>query len=140
MTRFNITMHQAVELILRSLKNGHGGEIFVPKLKAYKVATITEAIVELLNANNEIEIISARHGEKYHEALISKDEIRNTYENETDYILVDKLTQHLNSNIMPTLQHANFSDEYSSDKVDLLSKEDLKQIILDEGLINSNNK
>ena len=92
MTRFNITMDQAIGLIMRAL-NGMGGEVFIPKLKAYKTGDMRDAIVDLMGAKNEIQKIPVRPGEKYHESLISKDEIRNVYETNEDYILFEEQTQ-----------------------------------------------
>ena len=138
MTRFTITMDQAVDLVMRSLTNGVGGEIFVPKLKAYKVKTMTDAIMELFDAKNEVEIISARSGEKYHESLISKDEIRNTFENDVDFVLLDKLTQSTNPASASTLTPVNYKDEYSSEHATLLSKQEIKDILIQEQLISQN--
>ena len=89
MTRFNITMDQALDLILRALKYKMGGTIFIPKLKAYRVGDMKNAITELLHSKNEVKRIPVRPGEKYHESLISSDEIRNTYETKEDYVIFE---------------------------------------------------
>ena len=135
MTRFNITMTQALELIFRVLKNGAGGEILIPKLKAYRVEDIKDAIVELLNGKNETEIINVRPGEKFHEVLINKNEIRNTYETDQDYIIFDKHFHFPDAPLVSEFKKTNLEDEYSSDKVDLLTKEELKEILIKEKLI-----
>jgi UDP-N-acetylglucosamine 4,6-dehydratase len=109
MTRFNITMEEALNLIFRAIKNSKGGEIFIPKLKAYKVGDMKDAIVEGLNSSIKSEIISIRPGEKIHEFLINTDELRNTFENNEDYIIIDQQLQ---------------------DKVDLLTKDELKEILI----------
>jgi len=133
MTRFNITISQALDLIFRSLENAQGGEVIVPKLKAYKVEDMKNAISEILDANPEVEIINARPGEKYHEVLINKDEIRNTYEDDNDYIVFDKTMQ--SSLDLTKLNKANLFDEYSSDKVPLLSVNEIKKILIEENLV-----
>ena len=135
MTRFTITMNQALELIFRALKKGKGGEIFVPKLSAYRVGDIKDAILNLLNSSTETEIISIRPGEKIHESLISNDELRNTFEINEDYVVIDKLLQDsgylTDNNIIPTkLDH-----QYSSDNVELLTIDKLKQLLNNEKLI-----
>lgn len=134
MTRFNITMDQAIGLIMRAL-NGMGGEVFIPKLKAYKTGDMRDAIVDLMGAKNEIQKIPVRPGEKYHESLISKDEIRNVYETNEDYILFEEQTQVHDLDSIKSIKKAELTDSYSSDKVELLSKEELKQILLDEKLV-----
>jgi UDP-N-acetylglucosamine 4,6-dehydratase/5-epimerase len=135
MTRFTITMGEALELILRALKNGNGGEVFVPKLNAYRVGDIKDAILDLLNSSKETEIISIRPGEKMHESLISNDELRNTFEINEDYIIIDKQLQDAgyldNNNVIRT----KLDYQYSSDKVDLLTIDKLKQVLVSEKLI-----
>lgn len=133
MTRFNITMNQALDLILRVIKNSFGGDVFVPKLKAYKVGDIKDVICELLDYNKGIETIPVRPGEKFHESLISKHEIRNTYENNGDYVIFEDQTG-LNRTI-PNTKKTSLIDEYSSDKVELLSKNEIKTILKNENLI-----
>lgn len=135
MTRFNITMNQALDLVLRGMKNGIGGEIFVPKLKAYRLNDLKDAIVELLHSDIKTEKIPVRPGEKHHELLINKYEIRNTYETKEDYVIFDKQTQFVALKDMPYRKLANLKDEYSSDTVTLLTKEEIKKIIVKEGLI-----
>lgn len=136
MTRFNITMNKAIDLIFRALKNGKGGEIFVPKLKAYKLNDMKDAILELMKYQNDIEIIGIRSGEKYHESLISKDETRNTYETDLDYIIYEKQTQGQNSEFKE--EKSNISEQYSSDKVALLNKDEIKDILIREKLTPQN--
>ena len=124
MTRFNITMNQALDLIFRVIKNGYGGDVFVPKLKAYKVGDIKDALCDLLECKNDIEKIPIRFGEKFHESLISKHEIRNTYESaDNDYVIFEDQTG-LNRTI-PNTKKTLLTDEYSSDKVELLTKQEL---------------
>jgi len=135
MTRFNITMDQALQLIFRALKNSQGGEVFVPKLKAYKVADIKDAILELLKSHNKTEVISVRPGEKYHETLISKDEIRNTYENSDDYVILEQQVQNQYLKKKSNIKKTMLNDQYSSDKVPLLTKDELKNILTKQNLI-----
>ncbi|KAG2477626.1 MAG: Polysaccharide biosynthesis protein CapD (PseB) [Nitrosopumilales archaeon] len=138
MTRFNITMNSALDFVLRALNNRMGGEVFVPKLKAYKVGDIKDAIIELANSNAEVEKISVRPGEKFHESLISINEIRNTFETKEDYLIVDQQTQNLNNVEMKNLKKSELKDRYSSDKVELLTKDELKEILINEKLISAN--
>lgn len=135
MTRFNITMNQALDLILRVLKNGYGGDVFVPKLKAYKVGELKDVLSDLLDNKNGFEKIPIRPGEKFHEILINEHEIRNTYEsNDGDYVIYE-------NPIMPQLENSpytnktSFKREYSSNEADLLSKKELKDIIIKEQVV-----
>lgn len=137
MTRFNITMREALDLIMRSLQKGTGGEVFVPKLRAYKVGDMKDAIIELTNSNCKVEKISVRPGEKYHESLISEDEIRNVYESNEDYEIFEAQTQNYDVTEIKGLKKANLTERYSSDKVQLLTKEEIKEILIREKLITS---
>jgi len=135
MTRFNITMSQALELIFRTLKNSIGGEVFIPKLKAYRLSDLTDAVLELTGSNNEAEIISVRPGEKFHEILISKDELRDTYETKNDYVIFEEKMLVNYSIDDAGFSKTNLKEEYSSDRAELLSKNELKRIITNENLI-----
>ena len=67
MTRFNITLHEATDMVHKLLKKSTGGEIFVPKLKSFKITDLAKAI----NPKNKIKIVGIRPGEKLHEQMIS---------------------------------------------------------------------
>jgi UDP-N-acetylglucosamine 4,6-dehydratase/UDP-glucose 4-epimerase len=135
MTRFTITMDQALDLILRSIKNGTGGEVFVPKLPAYRVGDLKESIMELMKSNAETQSIPVRPGEKYHESLISRDEIRNTYETKEDYVIFEPQTQNHDFTDNAHIVKTSRTDEYSSDKVPLLKKDEIKKILEKERII-----
>lgn len=136
MTRFTITMKEALELSLRTLQNGEGGQVFIPKLKAYKTGDIKDAIVELTNSKVSTERIPIRPGEKYHESLIIKDEVRNTFESDKDYVVFDKQME--NSDLKSKhYKKTSLTDGYSSDKVELFTKEELKEILIKENLVPS---
>lgn len=135
MTRFNISMRQALDLIFRSIQNAEGGEVFVPKLSAYRVDDLKEALFQILGKNTGTVSLQVRPGEKYHESLISNEEMRNTFENDVDYVIIEKQIQNLHKNSFNNLKITTRTDEYSSNKVDLIPINDLKQILIDEKLI-----
>jgi len=81
MTRFMITLEQGVDLVLRALREGVGGEIFVPKIPSMRVVDIARAIAP----DSKQVIIGIRPGEKLHEAMISEEDARNTYEYDAYY-------------------------------------------------------
>jgi len=76
MTRFWITLDQAVEFVIKSFARMHGGEIFVPKIPSMKIIDLAKAIAP----ECKIKIIGIRPGEKLHEVMISEDDSRNTKE------------------------------------------------------------
>ena len=135
MTRFNITMNQAIDLILRAAKDGKGGEIFVPKLKAFTVEDMKNAVIELIDKNVKTERIPVRVGEKYHELLINKHEIQNTYESPTDYIVYNFGGKGLDVKRRIPYKKTKLKEEYSSDKTELFTKEELKKLIMRESIL-----
>jgi len=137
MTRFNISMNQAVELIFRALKNGMGGEVFVPKLKAYRIKEMKESVLELMKASNKEKRIPVRPGEKYHELLINQEELRNTYETEKDYIIFEKQSQNYDyvTKSMNNIKKTSLETDYGSNSVSILTKEEIKKILIEEQLI-----
>ena len=137
MTRFNITMDQAIDLIFESIKRGFGGEVFVPKLKSYKLDSLKECIFDILEKRTGVKKIPIRPGEKIHESLINSEEIRNTYEIDGMYVILDKQLQKNTFSKWEQLKETNLDKEYSSDKVEILSKEELEEI-LRESIFNKN--
>jgi UDP-glucose 4-epimerase len=76
MTRFMMTLNDAVDLVLYAFENGKPGEIFVQKAPAATIRTLTSALTELLgNPHHEVHVIGTRHGEKLYEALLSREEM-----------------------------------------------------------------
>ena len=135
MTRFNITMDDALNLIFRALKNGSTGCVFIPKLKSYKVSTLKDSLMELFTSNSETEIIGVRPGEKYHESLINEHELRLTFETEEDYVLFDETVSQLELNQNQNFTKADLKQDYSSDKVELLTIDELKQELTQHKLV-----
>ncbi len=74
MTRFMMSLPDAVELVLFAFKHGAQGDTFVQKAPAATVLTLTLALKQIFNASNEVRILGTRHGEKKHEALLSREE------------------------------------------------------------------
>jgi UDP-N-acetylglucosamine 4,6-dehydratase len=134
MTRFNITRDSATDLIFRALKHNIGGSILIPKLSAYKVGILKDAVLELLNTEDQSIRIPVRPGEKYHELLISLDESRNVYQNDTDYLLYEP-NRDVTTSLPNEFKKITLTESYSSNKVSILSKNELKEIILKENLI-----
>lgn len=76
MTRFMMTLDEAVDLVLYAFKHGQPGEIFVQKAPAATIGTLAKALTILLGVpNHQINIIGTRHGEKLYESLLSREEM-----------------------------------------------------------------
>lgn len=75
MTRFLMSLNEAVELVLFAFEHGNQGDIFVNKAPAGTIGDLAQALKELCNVNNEIKIIGTRHGEKLYETLCTREEM-----------------------------------------------------------------
>lgn len=76
MTRFMMTLEDAVDLVLYAFEHGDNGDIFVQKAPAATIDVLTQALLELLGKpGHEVNIIGTRHGEKLYEALLSREEM-----------------------------------------------------------------
>lgn len=75
MTRFMMTIEDAVDLVLYAFQHGNPGDIFVQKAPAATIGTLAEAMLDLFNAKNKIRIIGTRHGEKLYETLLNREEM-----------------------------------------------------------------
>jgi len=125
MTRFWLTLDQAVELVLEGCNHMHGGEIFVPKIPSMKIVDLAKAIAP----DCDIEVIGIRPGEKIHEVLITEEEGRNTVMYNGMYVIMPNHSwwQKLNYNAGKRLSDgfrytSNNNDEW-------LTVDDLKKII-----------
>ena len=84
MTRFNITLEESVDFVLKSIQRMWGGEIFVPKIPSYKLLDVAEALLSHI----KIKIIGLRPGEKIHEEMISENESSNALEFKDYYVII----------------------------------------------------
>lgn len=74
MTRFLMSLDEAVELVIFAFENAQAGDIMVQKSEASTIGDLAQAVKELFNVENEIKIIGTRHGEKLYETLLTKEE------------------------------------------------------------------
>ena len=75
MTRFLMSLDEAVELVLFAFEHGNPGDLFVNKAPAGTIGDLAQALKELSNATNEIKVIGTRHGEKLYETLCTREEM-----------------------------------------------------------------
>jgi UDP-glucose 4-epimerase len=123
MTRFMMTLDDAVELVLYAFKHGSAGEIFVQKSPAATIEVLTKTLIELFELKNKkITIIGTRHGEKKHETLLSREEM-SVAQSEKSYFRVrpdfrsldyEKFTEKGNSNLS-SIQDFNSDNTFRLD-------------------------
>ena len=75
MTRFMMTLEDAVDLVLYAFENARQGDLFVQKAPAATVETLAKALIEMYGSESEIKIIGTRHGEKVYETLVNKEDM-----------------------------------------------------------------
>ena len=129
MTRFNISLEEAIQLVLYSLKNAKGGEIFVPKLASYKLIDLAKAIIP----KAKIEFVGIRPGEKIHEEMISYTESANTVEYSNHYVILPSFREYtLNDYIQKLKGGKKIKKQFSyssGENKKFLSISDIKKII-----------
>ncbi len=133
MTRFIITLPQAIELVFTATKEAVGGEIFVLKMPAHTVKELAEIMVNELNPKNkEIKFVGIRAGEKIHETLVSPVESMRTVEKEGHYIILPQIKiKEVEEKYGEVMNSKLF--RYSSDNAERLGKKQLKDILKREG-------
>lgn len=132
MTRFMMTLEDAVELVLYAFKHGGNGDIFVQKAPAATIATLTRSILELLGKpEHEVREIGTRHGEKLYEVLLSREEMAGA-EDLGDYYRVRPDTRDLNYTkfVEQGEPKISASDEYNSHNTQRLDIEGMKALLL----------
>ena len=124
MTRFNILMNEAIDLVLWSILNLKGGEIVIPKLKSFWIKDLAKA----LNNKAEFKVIGTRPGEKIHEELMSISDSQNVYQLKDKYLLIsNQLIKNNYKNTTLKKLKKNFS--YNSLENKFLTVKDLRNIL-----------
>ena len=132
MTRFMMTLDEAVELVLFAFSNGKPGDIFVQKSPAATIQVLAEALTNLLNKpNHDIKIIGTRHGEKKYEVLLSKEEMAQA-DDLGGYYRVPPDLRDLNYGKYLDKGESKFDDsnEYNSDNTKRLDVSEMKDMLL----------
>lgn len=131
MTRFLMSLEEAVELVIFAFKNAIAGDIMVQKSPASTVRDLAQAIKEIFKAENEIKIIGTRHGEKLFETLLTKEEYI-VAEDMGDFyrIPADKRDLNYDKYFIEGDKTLTTQDEYNSHNTDLLNIEQIKAKLL----------
>ena len=119
MTRFNITLSQAVNFVINCIKIMKGGEIFVPKIPSYKILDLVKAV----NPQKKIKYIGLRPGEKIHEEMISDTDAINTKEFNNYFVIYPSYKKFKNSKKISNYSSINNKNFLSSNKIKKLIKD-----------------
>ncbi|MEO5893954.1 MAG: polysaccharide biosynthesis protein, partial [Ferruginibacter sp.] len=131
MTRFMMTLEDAVDLVLFAFNNGNQGDIFVQKSPASTIETLAQALKELYNANNPIKVIGTRHGEKLYEVLVNREDMVKA-DDMGNFYRVPADTRDLNYDIYFSEGNATVgeADDYHSHNTERLDVEGTKKLLL----------
>jgi UDP-glucose 4-epimerase len=131
MTRFMMTLEDAVDLVLYAFEHGEQGDLFVQKAPAATIGVLAQAIKELQNSEAGIRNIGARHGEKLFEVLVTKEEMINAIDL-GDYFKIPADNRNLNYAKYETKGNVEFDkiEEYNSHNTTRLDVEGMKKLLL----------
>lgn len=131
MTRFMMTLADAVDLVLYAFENGHNGDLFVQKAPAATLTVLAEALKQLYNENTEVKIIGTRHGEKLYETLVAREEMARA-EDMGNYFRIPCDTRDLNYDkyFKDGQEKVSLIEDYHSHNTTRLSVEEMKSLLL----------
>jgi UDP-glucose 4-epimerase len=131
MTRFMMSLDDAVNLVLFAFQNAKGGELFIQKAPASTIADLAETVRELFDGKEEIRYIGTRHGEKLYESLLTREEMAKAVDLK-NYYMVPLDTRDLNySNYFINGQErVSKSENYTSHNTKRLSRKEVKDLLL----------
>ena len=132
MTRFMMTLDDAVDLVWYAFVNGKQGDLFVQKSPAATIETLAKALLELTGGRNEIKIIGTRHGEKLYETLVNKEDMAKA-QDLGDYFRIPADNRDLNYEKYFSVGDIKIPDfeEYHSHNTNQLSLDEMKKVLLD---------
>lgn len=131
MTRFMMTLEDAVDLVLYAFEHANQGDLFVQKAPSATVGTLAQALIELYKSKSEIKVIGTRHGEKLYETLVNREDMIKA-EDLGEYYRIPADNRDLNyeqyfSEGMPDIANLN---EYHSHNTAILDVDRMKQLLL----------
>jgi UDP-N-acetylglucosamine 4,6-dehydratase len=136
MTRFMMTLEEAVDLVLFAFDHAKQGDLFVQKAPAATIEVLAKALLELYGAKNEIRVIGQRHGEKLYETLVNKEDMAKSLDLGGYYrIPADNRDLNYNAYFSEGISLENSLEEYHSHNTERLDVEGMKQLLLKLPLI-----
>lgn len=134
MTRYFMTISEAISLLLRAVEHCFGGEIFVTKMPACKIIDLAEVLIQELSSKSKIKEIGIRPGEKLHECLISEYEARNTIIFDDSYYVILP-QQEINDLREKYKNFKKFEGEKYCSNDKLMNKAEIKKRLIEGGFI-----
>jgi UDP-glucose 4-epimerase len=131
MTRFIMSLEEAVDLVLYAFENGESGDIMVQKSPSCYIGDLAKALKEIFKAQNEINVIGTRHGEKMYEVLLTKEEAAKAID-KGDFYKVPADNRNLNYEkyLEKGSMEISLTDEYNSNNTKILNVQEIKEKLL----------
>ena len=131
MTRFVMSLEEAVDLVIFAFEHGQNGDILVQKAPACTIETLAKAVCELFNPNTEIRVIGIRHGEKLYETLLTNEECANAVDMGDFYrVPADNRGLNYDKYFTDGDTRRNKLSEFDSNNTELMSVEEVKAKLL----------
>lgn len=131
MTRFVMSLEEAVELVMFAFEHGESGDILVQKAPAATIGVLTQAVRELFDAHNEVRVIGIRHGEKMYETLLTNEECAGAVDLGAFYrVPCDKRGLNYDKFFTKGETGRNTLTEFNSNNTRLMTVEEVKQKLL----------
>ena len=131
MTRFMMSIDDAVDLVLYAFQNGQPGDLFVQKAPAATIETLAQAMLRVFGANNPIQIIGTRHGEKQYETLLTREEMIRAID-QGGYYRIPADNRDLNYDAYYTegIEPLSQQEDYNSHNTRRLSVDEMAEMLL----------
>ena len=137
MTRFMMTLEDAVDLVLYAFEHGKNGDLFVQKAPAATLEVLATALKELLKANTEVKVIGTRHGEKLYESLVTREEMAKSIDMGNYYrIPCDERNLNYDKFFVEGEEKITKFEDYHSHNTERLDIEGMKKLLLKLDIIN----
>ena len=131
MTRFIMSLEEAVDLVLYAFANGEPGDIFVQKSPSACIGDLAHSVRDLFNSSSKIDVIGVRHGEKMYEVLLTKEEAAKSIDMGNFYkIPADNRNLNYEKYLDSGSKKISLSEEYSSNNTTILNIEQIKEKLL----------
>jgi UDP-glucose 4-epimerase len=137
MTRFLMSIEDAVDLVLYAYEHGSQGDIFVQKAPAATIGDLALAVRELFNTNNDIKVIGTRHGEKLYETLLTREELVRAEDLGGYYrVPADQRDLNYNKYFIEGQKQLSYQEDYHSHNTRRLNVKGIKEMLLTVDNIN----
>lgn len=138
MTRFMMTLDDAVDLVLYAFEHGKNGDLFIQKAPAATLEVLATALKELLKAKTEVKVIGTRHGEKLYESLVTREEMAKSIDMGNYYrIPCDERNLNYDKFFVEGEETISKAEDYNSHNTQQLDVEGMKKLLLKLDIINN---